>query len=360
MPFNVTPKAAPTTAKEYNQQEAKDKASARQRAIEAVLGKAPEAPQGTQEALSAQASSGIQAEAAQVVSQNSTSVETPVETVSSAEVAPEAPKAAAEAPQASQEKQAPSLSSQYAQLARREKMLRAREAELKRQMEASKPVQEAPKQEFDKSSYISREDLKKNPFKTLQELGITYDQVTQEALNAPSAETIQLMNRIAELEAKISKQAEAVESTKKTWEQQQEESYKQALNQLKHQVTKLVTGNDDFEMINVTGSTSDVVELIERTFKEEGYVMDVTEAAKEIEEYLAEEALKLAKAKKVYGKLNPPSPEKKVESPSQKSTVQDTQKQPATKTLTNAMSTTRKLTARERAILAAKGEKVPA
>jgi len=110
--------------------------------------------------------------------------------------------------------------------------------------------------------------------------------------------------------------------------------------------------DEQYELIAATGSIDDVVELIERTFTEEGRLVPVEEAAQAIEDYLAEEAYKLSKLKKIQQKLAPSAQAK----PEQKQTEQPKQPQTQMKTLTNAVGTQRQLSARERAIAAFEGK----
>jgi hypothetical protein len=91
------------------------------------------------------------------------------------------------------------------------------------------------------------------------------------------------------------------------------------------------------------------VELIERTFKQYGVLLSVEDAAKQVEDYLVEEAFKLTKLKKIQQRLAPA--QKPVEA------KLEPQKQPQTlKTLTNAVSSSGRVSVRERAIAAFKGQ----
>lgn len=246
------------------------------------------------------------------------------------------------------------LSSQYAILARKEKanrmreqQLRQRESNLKAREAALSPSKpEAPS--FDPSKYIEREKLMQNPFGVLTEQGLTYDQLTEAAMNAPSPQHLALMNQVKAMEAKIAKMTEDQESSKKTFQEQQDQGRKQALKQIKYDVTNLVNANPDYETIKETGSIDDVVELIDVTLKKDGIYLSVDEAARQVEEYLAEEAFKLTRLKKIQQRLQPkaPSVEKPTEQPQQQQM----------KTLTNSVSASRQLSARERAILAFNGK----
>lgn len=103
----------------------------------------------------------------------------------------------------------------------------------------------------------------------------------------------------------------------------------------------------------MTNSENDVAELIESTFKETGEIISMDEAAREVEAYLEEETSKLFQSSKLQKKLGSVGAQGQ---PSTKSPSQQSQ-QPQLKTLTNSVSTTRKLTALERAKMVAKGEK---
>lgn len=250
------------------------------------------------------------------------------------------------------------ISSQYAVLARKEKQLRLRDQQLRKQEAAIKVQEEArlealkPKAPtLDESKYISKEKLTQDPFSVLAELGLTYDQLTQLAINAPKPEEIALNNKIKYLEDQIKGLKGEQETTKKSFEEQQQTSYKQALNQITNDVTQLVNSDPNLEMVKATRSVRDVVELIEKTFNEDGVLMSVEDAASEVENYLVEEAMRLAKSKKIQQRLQP-----KAASTTQQATKTTDPKQSQLKTLTNSVSSSRKLTSRERAMLAFEGK----
>jgi hypothetical protein len=102
-----------------------------------------------------------------------------------------------------------------------------------------------------------------------------------------------------------------------------------------------------------------VVELIIENFNSTGVLMDVQEAAKQVEEHLVNEGLKFAQLGKVQSRLKPPvaaePPKQQAPAPKQQAvTVQP-------KTLSNSMPTapSKKTAERERiarAIAAFKGE----
>ncbi len=116
----------------------------------------------------------------------------------------------------------------------------------------------------------------------------------------------------------------------------------------------MVNSDPQFETIKATESVQDVVELIESTFHEgldddhpKGTVLTVEEAAQIVEDYLADEAEKLARLSKIQKRLAP----KEQTPPKQDSSVQP-QRQP---TLTNGMTGApkREYSQRQRAMFAA-------
>lgn len=254
------------------------------------------------------------------------------------------------------------LSSQYAVLARKEKALRAKvqaqEATFKSREDALKAKEEQLKaREVElTSSHIPKNKLTEDTWNTLQENGISYDQLTEMALSQ-SAQDPAVRAHIQRLEANFKAELNAVkqqqEDTRKAYESQQKQSYEQAVNQIRNEAKNLITNNEQFETIAATDSVNDVVELIEETFKQDGILLTVEEAAGQVEEYLMEEAMKLAKLKKIQNKLQP-TPSKTEAAKPAEAKIEGKQPQ---KTITNTMSGSRPLSAKERAILAFNGEK---
>lgn len=258
--------------------------------------------------------------------------------------------AASEETQVASEESAPEaakqlLSSQYAILARKEKALRARDLALRAKEEALKMQAAKPAESPQPYKPSIEERLKSDPISVLNEMGITYDQLTNSELNKPSPQE----QTIAKLEAKIAALEEGNNKVNKRFEDQQTQSYQQALKSIENEVKQLVRTDASYETIRETGSVKDVVDLIEETFKKDGILLSVEDASREVEDYLVEEALKLTRIKKIQQRLTPAT------KPAA-SQQQPTSKQPALKTLTNAISAPRQLSARERAILAAEGK----
>lgn len=247
------------------------------------------------------------------------------------------------------------LSNHYAALAKRERALRAKQAEMKAKEDAM-AMQEAAwksKEQEYSSKYVSKDRLREDALALLAEEGITYEQLTEQALKGPSTEDRQVNQEIKALRAELQKIRDEQDNTKKSYEEQQKNSYKQALKQISTEARQLVANNPEFETIHSTNSVADVVDLIEKTFTEDGVLLSVEEAAKQVEDYLVEEAMKLAKLKKIQERMKLASSPAPAKLPAASSAPVE---QPKMKTLTNSMGTSRQLSAKERAILAFKGE----
>ena len=256
----------------------------------------------------------------------------------------------------------PALSRQFAQLARQEKALRLKAQQQEQAYRAREEALKAREQEYRtkdeqyKSGYISRDQLKQDPFAVLNEVGLNYDQLTEQILNqAPKDPRMEAT--ISRLEAKIQELTEKTENSGKQYQEQQAQAYQAAVRQIESDVKSLVSSNPEFEAIQTTGSAKDVVDLITQTYDKEGILLSVEEAAQEVENYLMEEAMKLTRIGKIKeqlmktGSANPSTP-----APGKTAGKPQEQTQPQMKTLTNAASSSRPLTARERALLAFKGE----
>lgn len=232
------------------------------------------------------------------------------------------------APEASSEP----LSPQFVALAKQERQLRKARQELKAQQDAWKSEQ---------ARFVNTDELKTDPLGTLSKLGLTYDRLTELQLSQISPDPNQsLINKITELEAKLA-------AVDEQFTKRDSAAYDAAVNQIRSDVKLLVDADPAFETIKATGESEAVVELIRKVFDSEGTILAVEEAAKMVEDKLVEvetERLRslqrLSKIKSRLGTMEKPVVE------------QGLQQQPTQKTLSNAGSVARPLTARERAIMA--------
>lgn len=355
MSFSVSPKAGPTVISPVN---TTPNVAARERAIARLMEGA--APQQAQDSPVANPTSVQPEEMTAISSESKEKEEDGEEKVEASKPSESEQKDISEDEKSETEvteekKVEDPLSTQYAMLARKEKALRAKVQALQAEKDALKAQEEALKAKDAEyqTKFVPKDRLTNETLQVLSELGITYDQLTNLVLNAPKPEEMAFTAETRKLQAEIKAIKEAQEAAQKSATEQQERNYQAALNQLRADTKKLVESDSDFETIKETGSVDDVVELIERTFKEDGVLMTVEEAAREVENYLVEEALKLARLKKIQSKLAP-SVEKKAAEPTKKATAPS---QPSTKTLTNAVGTSRPMTARERAIAAFEAKK---
>lgn len=265
-------------------------------------------------------------------------------------VAPSEPKAT-ETPAPAKAKDEP-LSAHYAQLARKERALRAQAQSIKEQQNAIKAQEQAFKDREAKLAQTQslEERLAKDPWSVLQERGLTYDQLVDMAMKAPKPEEMAQRKAFEQLQNEIQALKDAQSKASKSYEDGQKQQYDQAISEIRRQTKTLVTANDDFETIRETNSVNDVVELIEKTYHKDGVLLTVEEAAQAVEDHLIEEAMKISKIKKIQQRLSPASVAKAQEPSGEPKPKQES---PPVKTLTNANSTQRQYSARERAIFAA-------
>lgn len=249
-------------------------------------------------------------------------------------------------------------SSQMAILARKERALRAKAQQQDQALKAREQALQAredalnAKDQDYQSNYVSKSRLKQETLAALAEAEVSYDEITQQILNQQSTNPA-TEAKISRLEATINKLTSRLEQSDQSQKDQQSQAYRAAVRQIETDVKHLVNTDPSFEAIKATRSVSDVVELIEETYKKDGILLSVEEAANEVENYLIEEATKLTKLEKIKKRLSQPA--STTERPQSQTPVNP--KQPQTmKTLTNATSSTRQLSAKERAILAFKGE----
>lgn len=253
---------------------------------------------------------------------------------------------------------------EFQKLASREKAMRAlaikQQTELKQKdQDLQSKIQQAKEEavretEAKYQGHIPKEQLKANAMQILADAGVSYDDLTQQILNQQT-ENPQVTAKMNRLEAMIQKQTEIIEKFSTTQNEEKQQNYKAAINQIQLDVDSLVKTDPSYEMIKNTNSARTVTKLIEATWKEEGRVMDVEEAAERVENHLTNKYEKIftstSKIKERLAKAGVQSQAKQ-----QQTQTVATQQQTPMKTLTNATASTRKLSSKERAILAFKGQ----
>lgn len=347
--MKIESKSAPTVASSLNQ----PSSSSRDRAIASFMGAQP-VPNPT--SVSPEELGAVQApkEAEEPKSGQTTDIEA---TSGDSQAKPDSENKN-DKQESSEENQA--LSKQYALLAKKEKALRLQAQQEKQALKAERDAIEAEKaairakeQEY-QTNYISKSKLSEDTMTALLEAGITYEQITQMALNqaqAPTDPHVKLA--IQKLETQVKAQAEAQEKAQKLYQEEQSRQYQQALRQIHSEAQTLVNSDPDtYEAIHKSGSVKEVANLIEKTFEQDGIILSVEEAAQLVEDHLVEKYAKVAEMKKIQNRLKPKAEPSKQDN--QKSS--DNNQQPQIKTLTNNVGVSKPLGARERAILAFKGQ----
>lgn len=198
---------------------------------------------------------------------------------------------------------------------------------MRKEIEAEKQGWKAKQAEYE-SNYVPKSRLAEDPLAVLTEAGISYDKLTEILLNSPNSND----PTIRAIRSEIKALKDAQENNNKRQQESQEQQYQQAVKQITTEVKLLVDSNEEYETIKETNMQDAVVELIKQTFDDKGYLMDIDDAAKEVETYLMAEALKMSKLKKLQPKLKT---EQSVSIPSRKN---EPQLQTSLRTLTNTVS----------------------
>jgi hypothetical protein len=265
-----------------------------------------------------------------------------------------------EAPVKAKPQQDPAVKRQFEQLARQERQMRQKAAQDQQKLKAEREAFEAEKQAFQSKSktysegFVSLEDFKADPFGVMERTGLTYDELTQRALNQQPKDP-RVEATISRLEAKIRALEESSETNQKSYQQQQQDSYNQAVKQIELDARSLVKSDPvAFEAISKTGSIRDVVELITETYNKDGVLLTVEEAANEVENYLVDEGYKTVSTIDKIKKRMTANAQTASNSKAAGTASNQKQSQPM-KTLTNAVGSTRQLSVRERAIAAMEG-----
>lgn len=227
-----------------------------------------------------------------------------------------------QAPELVSEQQQPAAEAQdprFEAFARKEKQLRRMQQELA--SERSRIEQESAKYQTD---YMPKQRLMEDPIMALSELGIDTSKLSELLLNAPNTNdpTVRMFQqKIAALEKK---QMDAEKRAQESVTQQ----YEQAKKQISTEAKMLVDSDPNYETVKSVGMADAVTELILQTFEKTGVLMDVSEAALQVENHLVEEGLKFANMGKIKSKLTPPVADNKPAA----------QQKPAMQTLTQSNS----------------------
>lgn len=185
---------------------------------------------------------------------------------------------------------------QFAALSKKERILLQRDRELKA-LEKQLQEKESRYKGWEEAAVLAQT----NKLEAIKRLGITYDDLTNIALGQSTATPEQ----IAEMKAQETVQKQLAEFRKEQEQYQitqQQRAYEQARQQIAAETRELAT-IDNFPLVHTMKAEDTVVELIEQTFHETGKVMSVEAAIKEVEQYLEEKALEIAKLEKIRSKV---------------------------------------------------------
>jgi len=229
------------------------------------------------------------------------------------------------APEAQPESNSQDLdfSRKFSALSRKEKQLRERESEWEAKMaEMEQKLATYESQKEEPAPELPLEfRLKKNPLETLSEMGLSYDKLTELALNdgkLTSDMQMQLMRD--ELQTNFMSKIEKLESKLADKEKQEEEArYQDVVTGFNNEIKQFISQNpENYELISSTDDAHELIyDVIERHYNDTNEVLDIKDAATAVESYLEEEAKKYIKLKKISSLMETPEePATKVQAPS--------------------------------------------
>lgn len=190
------------------------------------------------------------------------------------------------------------------------------------------------------SNYIPKSKLVENPYQTLKDSGVPYDRVTEQALADSGTDPV--LKHIEELRSEIKALKGGQDDSKKVLEEQQKQNQNQVYQTWKAQVNteaKMLANSDSegkYDSIKALNAFDEVETVMLKFYNETKEELSVEEAMEAVEAKIIERGMKYAGLSKVR------QAEPKAE--------------PRAKTLTNSMGGSKPMSAKERAILAFKGQ----
>ena len=245
------------------------------------------------------------------------------------------------------------FSRKFAALSRREKEIRAKEAEYdKRIAELEERLGSFGKKPEPEPELPIEYRLKKDPLRALEDIGLSYDKLTELALNdGKLTPEMQMRLMREELEGGYKKKFEELENRLLEKERSDEQRrYDDIQRGFQNEIEDFVESNADrYELIKANEANDIIYDVIEEHYNDTGRILDIEEAAEAVESYLEEEAEKLLSLGKLRSKFGIENDFEQEESPRQSQV-----------TLSNAMSAqanervAKKLSDEESKVLAAK------
>jgi len=230
--------------------------------------------------------------------------------------------------EAAPEPEKPDFSRQFAVIAKKERELRRREEHVK---ELETRIGDLEKGNSQLGSL--RELARDNPAKILQELGISYDDLTQQVINEgnPTAEQ-ELKSENTVLRERLEKLESVYKERQEVEENQRMET---AQKQLVDNIQKFVNDSDGYDLVQSKGAYDLVAELMRQHYIQTKEIMEYSRAAQVVEDYYESEGESYFGSKKMQDKwraqLEPKAEE--VEEATSEQAEQSTKTRP--KTLSN-------------------------
>tara|TARA_R100001594_G_scaffold65689_3_gene99920 strand:- start:13 stop:885 length:873 start_codon:yes stop_codon:yes gene_type:complete len=223
------------------------------------------------------------------------------------------------------------FSRKFAALSRREKEIRAKEAEYdKRIAELEERLGSFGKKPEPEPELPIEYRLKKDPLRALEDIGLSYDKLTELALNdGKLTPEMQMRLMREELEGGYKKKFEDLENRLLEKEKSDEQRrYDDIQRGFQNEIEDFVESNPDrYELIQANEANDIIYDVIEEHYNDTGRILDIEEAAEAVESYLEEEAEKLLSLGKLRSKFGIENDFEQEESPRQSQV-----------TLSNAMS----------------------
>lgn len=183
------------------------------------------------------------------------------------------------------------LSPQFAALMKAKRALQIEKAEFEKE--------KASRSQSSQSNEDLVAKLKANPLNVMLENGVTYDQLTEAIIAQQSGNTPEVTSLKAELSA-------LKEYVGNEFSQRDQVAEQQVLSQIEKDIIQTVKENPtEYEAIREAKAEKQVKELIHRTFKKTGEILDTQQAIDLVENQLIDEALPFAKLSKVQKRLTP-------------------------------------------------------
>lgn len=165
------------------------------------------------------------------------------------------------------------LSPQFAALAKARRALQVKEREI---AEREKALESQGSQG---PTGVPVDRLKADPLGVLLEAGVTFEQLTDAVINGPPANAASA--EIMRLKAEIESLKTGIDSK---FTERDTLAEQQVLAEIRREADQLVSGTDDFKYVRAMKTEGAAVELVKRTFKETGEMLDIEEALKLVNE----------------------------------------------------------------------------